>query len=713
MLSVDQMKHHPIAEQLVQYLCDKTDNNNPLFFRVIVAYYFCKAAAQMRTSIATHDSGDIPVSMFALNLGPSGSGKTKSTNIMENDLLGRFRNRFLQSTFPYQAELNLEKIALHRSHRDQSDYEVARQLVQVEFNSCGNMLFDFSSATSPAIKQMRRILLMANLGAVNLQIDEIGSNLLSSTDALSTFLELYDVGMVKEKLVLNTAVRARYEDIPGKTPTNMLLFGVPSALFDGGKTEDEFYSMLDTGYARRCFFGYARHTPTIDLLTPEQVYDRQTNQTNAAFLEDLALKFEELADPIDINKRLTISKETTLLLIEYRQKCVRAANEFGEHQEAQAKEISHRYFKALKLAGAYAFIDQSAEVTTEHLYHAIKLAEESGEAFATLLARDRPYVKLAKYIATVKSDITQADLVDDLPFYRGSVAQKAEMLTLAIAHGYKNNIIIKRSVSDGIEFFRGETLVETDINKMVLGYSNDITTGFSSEYAPFDKLHLLTQNQGLHWVSHHLMNGYRNEENAIPGFNLVVLDVEGSVNMSTAMTLLKDYKFHIHTTKRHTDQDNRFRIILPINYTLTLDAKDYKEFMNNIYEWLPFEVDTSTNQRSRKWLCHSGHYEYNDGVLLDALPFIPKTAKNEARKELHNSQQAMDNLERWVINHIGDGNRNNMLLRYALILVDAGFDFEGIRSRVIALNDKIPDKLDEAEIMGTIMITTGKALSKR
>jgi hypothetical protein len=73
----------------------------------------------------------------------------------------------------------------------------------------------------------------------------------------------------------------------------------------------------------------------------------------------------------------------------------------------------------------------------------------------------------------------------------------------------------------------------------------------------------------------------------------------------------------------------------------------------------------------------------------------------------------MDNLERWVINNIGDGNRNNMLLRYALILVDAGFDFEGIRSRVISLNDKIPDKLDEAEIMGTIMVTAGKALSKR
>lgn len=73
----------------------------------------------------------------------------------------------------------------------------------------------------------------------------------------------------------------------------------------------------------------------------------------------------------------------------------------------------------------------------------------------------------------------------------------------------------------------------------------------------------------------------------------------------------------------------------------------------------------------------------------------------------------MDNLERWVINNIGDGNRNNMLLRYAMILVDAKFGFEEIRSRVMQLNNKIADKLDEAEIMGTVMVSVGKALATR
>lgn len=713
MKTFDEMEYHPASEKLVSILCNKTQNSNPLFFRVLVGYYFSLVASMMRTTIVTHDRGDIPVNMYALNLSTSGSGKGFSTNIIENEVINQFRARFLEETFPVLAENNLPKLALKRANRKSTDPDEEMARVQKEFDSLGSLMFSFDSGTSPAVKQMRHKLLMADAGSMNLQIDEIGSNLVGNVEILNTFLELYDVGLVKQKLIKNTADSVRNEEIVGRTPTNMMLFGTPAKLLNGSKTEEELYSMLETGYARRCFFGYSRASNKATEMTPEEVYTQLTNQDSNAYLAELSDKLEALADIINVNKRLVMSKETSLLLIEYRLKCEREAELYPEHEEIKKAEISHRYFKALKLAGAYAFVDDSPELTQEHLYQAIKLAEESGNAFNKLLTRDRPYVKLAKYIATCKRDVTQADLVEDLPFYRGATGQKAEMLSLAIAYGYKNSIIIKKSFSDGIEFLRGETLKETDFSKMVLSYSSDITTDYRNEYAPFEKLHQLTQAPGLHWVAHHLNGGYRNEENCIPGFNLVVIDVDGGVSMSTAKLLLKNYKFLMYTTKRHTAEENRFRIVLPINYELAMDAKDYKEFMSNIYEWLPFEVDTATNQRARKWMSHDGHYEYNEGDVLDALPFIPKTSKNEERKELMNSQQSMDNLERWVINNIGDGNRNNMLLRYALILLDGGFDFENIRQRVMALNNKIVDKLDEAEVMSTIMITVAKTISKR
>jgi hypothetical protein len=143
-----------------------------------------------------------------------------------------------------------------------------------------------------------------------------------------------------------------------------------------------------------------------------------------------------------------------------------------------------------------------------------------------------------------------------------------------------------------------------------------------------------------------------------------------------------------------------------------MDSKEYKEFYKNILEWLPFESDEQCGHRSKKWMTHAGSYEYNDGEVLDVLPFIPKTSKNEERKLLLQDQQGMDNLERWVMNNIGDGNRNNMLLRYSMILVDAGFNFDQIRVKVMELNERIADKLSEVEITTTIMVSVLKAIAK-
>lgn len=712
MKTFEEMQYNPSAEKLVEILCHKT-RMNPLFLRVLVGYYFAMAASQMRATIVTHDRGDIPVSMYALNLSPSGTGKGVSTGFMENEVMHLFRDRFLNETFPALAEQNLPKLANKRAVRKGTDPDDELVKVQKEFDSLGNLAFSFDSGTPAAVKQMRHKLLMADAGSVNLQIDEIGANLVGNLEVLTTFLELYDVGTIKQKLTKNTSENVRSEEIIGRTPTNMLLFGAPSKLLNGGKTEEELYAMLETGYARRCFFGYNKAANRPKNLTPEDVYNMMTSKSDNQYVTQFAEHMENLADIINVNRRITISKETTLLLIEYRLKCENEADQLPEHEEIKKAEISHRYFKALKLAGAYAFVENSPELTEDHLYQAIKLAEESGAAFHQLLTRDRNYVKLARYISACKRDVTQADLVEDLPFYRGAASQKQEMLTLAIAYGYKNNLIIKKSFSDGIEFLRGETLEPTDLSKMVVAYSHDIAQGYQNEFAPFDKLHRLTQAPGLHWINHHLIDGHRQEDSCKAGFNMVVLDVDGGVNLSTVRMLLKGYKYLIYTTKRHTDEEHRFRVILPMNYVLALDAKDYKEFMKNLFEWLPFELDTATNQRARKWLSHDGHYEYNDGELLDVLPFIPKTSKNEERKERLNTQQSMDNLERWVINNIGDGNRNNMLLRYAMILLDAKFGFEEIRSRVMQLNNKIADKLDESEIMATIMITVGKALATR
>jgi hypothetical protein len=722
MKTYEEMEYNESSEELVRILCAKTQNSNPLFFRIIVGYYFSMMASMMRCSIATHDTGEVPVNMYALNLSPSGTGKGKSTNIIEGTILKPFRNRFLEETWPLLAKQNLPKLAVKRAAKKGGDPDDEQLRVEKEFEDLGALLFSFSEATSPAIKQARHKLLMADAGSLNLQIDEIGSNLSGSIEALNTYLELYDVGLIKQKLLKNSADSKRGEEIIGQTPANLLMFGTPNKLLDGGKNEEEFYSLLDTGYARRCIMGYTREANKLLDLTPEEIYELTANDDSELILADMGKRFENLADILNVNKKLISQKDTVLTMITYRQSCERQAAALPEHDEIRKTEMSHRYFKALKLAGAYAFIDDSPELTEDHLYQAIKLVEDSGQAFAKLLNRDRDYVKLAKYLAAVGKEVTQADLTQDLPFYRGSSATKQEMIALAIAWAYKNNIIIKKSFSDSIEFLRGETLKKTELDDLIISYSEDMTEGYLNERAPFNELDNLMKLPDMHWVSHHLANGYRNEDNCQVGFNMIVLDVDGGTKVELVMEVLKPYKYLMYSTKRHTDADHRFRVILPMNYTLALDSKEYKEFMSNVCEWLPFDSDEDAYQRGRKWLTNDtdnqqdGFCFYNDNPdaeLFDVLPYIPKTSKNEDRKEGIKALQSMDKLERWVINHIGDGNRNTMFHRYGMMLVDAGLDLSSVQQKIMSLNDKIRDKLSEIELASTVFVSVAKAIAKR
>lgn len=715
MIDLTDVKHHPALTEMVDVLCNKTQNTDRGFFQVEVAYFLSKMAANMRASIITKDRGEIPVNTYAVALATSGFGKGHSVSIVEEEFMKGFKERFINETMPTITEDNLWKIANNRAARDGTDQQEEFDKAQKQFNAAGSFLYTFDEASSPAVKQMRQKLLMANCGAVSLQIDEVGLNLSKSMEGLTLFLELYDQGRVKPKLTKDNKDNSRGEDIDGKTPTNALLFGTPSKLLDGGPTEELFYSLLETGYARRSLFGWGGVSDRAYLtMTPEEIYRSLTAKTNEAVVKKWSNYFHQLADPACFGWKMVVEDDVGIKLIEYKVACERAAEAMKDHEEIRKAEISHRYFKALKLAGAYAFVDGSNEVEMDHLLSAILLVEESGASFHTILNRERTYVKLARYMADSDKEVTHTDLLEDLPFYPKSNASRHDMMNLATAWGYKQHIIIKKSFIDGIEFFKGETLTKTDLSEMILSHSNHWAYEYQAERAPFDQLHLMTQAAGLHWTNHHFKKGdvglgHRSEENVLTGFNLVVIDVDGGVSLDIAHELLKDYKFLTYTTKRHSDQENRFRLILPINYHLELDADEYKEFMNSVMGWLPFATDESANQRSKKWECFDGgQYHYNDGELLDALPFIPKTSRNEQYVQESRKLQSLDNLERWFAQRIASGNRNNQMIKYALALVDSGMDLVAVNQQVHAFNKKLNTPLSEEELDSTVMVTVGK-----
>ena len=152
---------HPTMEKVVQILQRKTQNEDPVFFRLVVSYYFSKIASMMRTHVALNDDQIIPVNMYAVNLAPSGSGKGHSISIIEEEIIGAFRERYLAHTFPTMARKKIGKLSNTRAIRDGTDPDEELKRAEAEFEEHWPLLFSFDSGTGAAIKQMRNKLLMA------------------------------------------------------------------------------------------------------------------------------------------------------------------------------------------------------------------------------------------------------------------------------------------------------------------------------------------------------------------------------------------------------------------------------------------------------------------------------------------------------------------------------------------------------------------------
>lgn len=708
--TLDTVPYHPLMEEVVATLCTMTQNNDPKFFRVECAYFFAKMAASMRARVKTPISlDDIPVNIYTVALASSGFGKGYSVNIMENQLLAGFAKRFREDTFPTLADTHMWKRALTTAANIGGEEQAERDKLEVQFKRAGPVPFTFDSGTPAAIKQIRDKLLLSEAGAINLQIDEIGSNLITSTDILNVFLELYDQGQTKMKLIKNTSENERFEELEGKTPSNMLLFGTPTKLLDGGLTETAFFSFLDTGYARRSLFGWGETKRDKVRLSAQERFDRLTKQAKSNTTKRLASHFTVLADPAKYGWEMTTDDNVTMILLEYQNQCETLSDAMGIHEEIRRAEMQHRHSKAIKLAGALAFVDESLEITETHFLQAVKIVEESGETFQKLLNPEPPYKKLARYLAEVGTKKTVAELME-LPYYKAASSQmRQEQLRHAAAWGYKNHVIIRKTFEDGIEFYEGESLKETNLDEMIFSYSEHQAYNYVTELAPFDKLHMLAQADDMHWSNHRFSGGHRAEQNVIAGFNMIAVDVDGAASLDFVHDALKDYTFMTYTTKRHTAAENRFRLMMPISYILEMDKADYHEFMGNLLMWLPFDSDATARQRSKKWLtAENSLIKMNEGVLLDPLPFIPKTNRNEQYVKEMQELGSLDNLERWFAQRIADGDRNNQMIKYALALVDGGMGFSEVEQAVLSFNSRINNGLSETELRSTVLVTVAK-----
>ena len=705
--------YHPRAEQIVDLLTTRVQNNDRDFFRITLAYYFSKLASNMHVSVRTATRSHMPINCYAVSFAESGYGKNYSMNILEDQVFGKFQNKFMNETFMNKANESIAKKAVEIATLSQEDVNDVEAELLADFQKSGHFLFDFSEGTSPALKQIRKPILLAGAGAISLELDELGCTFLNLTEILTAFLELYDTGKIKEKLTKVSAEVKRARPVPGQTPTNFFGFGTPMNVFDGGRTEDAIRNFFSIGFGRRAFFAYGDKPREIGNKTTDEIYNSLVSGASNSSLEAFANYFEKLADKSKCGLVLPLNEAASKFHIDYQLHCAKRAEAMSQYRGIEKVEVGNRHIKALKLAGAYAFADEANEVSIDHLKYAIRLTEDSGIALGKLLNQPRPHVRLAKFLSEYEHAVTESDLLELLPFYSGNVSQKRDMMNLATSYGHRHAIAITQYKEADVIFYQGSALVANPDNaEMVMTHSKDIADDYTNVTPGLDKLAAkFFAKQSIHYCNHHLKHGdqgmgNRAKSNVIEGFNMAIFDIDEDKMTPAALHKLLGTTNHIiATTKSHTASEPRYRLILPLTHTISLDDSQYKQFCRNLAFWLPVKCDTSGFQREKKFRTWNTSKVWSNltGENLSAMQFYPSTSVSEQLISRHGKVVGLNGIQRWVILNCTEGQRNHTLYRYGCILADHNLDATQITKKITEINEQIASPLSSDELQATVL----------
>lgn len=702
MFEIDELPNDKFLKEISDVISYKIGDKNSTLALITSAYTLTKVASMMHTFVNCGSLGTMPINCYATCIAPSGYGKGYALKILRDDVTNLFNNRFVNELVPTVTQINLQKHAFERSLRFKSNPEDELGFVEAELLSLGCYITQFDSGTNVGLKQLRHLVQLSGIGSLNFEVDEIGSHLLENKEILDTCLELYD-GRVLPKLIKNTKDEVRKHELSNITPANVLLLGTGNLLLDGGINERMFKALIAEGYGRRMFFSVSDMTK--EPLSYEDHYNKLISKDSETKLNDLSKYLESLATTEHYKREIGLTEESLDILVRYIMHCENEARSYKEKEDIYKLESFGRYFKTLKLAAALAFVNKNDKIEKENLLAAIKVAQISAQCMRTLFTTDSAHVRLAKYMQQLNTPLTHADLAEDLPFYPKTSKNQNDLWKLAIAYGYKNNILIKRTLIDDIEFFEGESVEENNIEdlKAIISYTinpfHGAAQGYKNVRTPYDRLPILLQKADGHWLNHHITDGVRKKENVISGCNLIVLDIDNGTPMHVAQNILKKYAYFLYTTKSHTQEQHRYRIVLPMSHTLNLSCEEYKQFIGNILNFLPINCDNCSQQRSRKWASYEDSTLIkNEGELFDVLPFIPKTKKNDTYLSLLKDSADIDRLERYFMLAYKNGSRNNTLYNYAMLLVDSGYLYQDISKRVNKLNRLSENPLPQAEV---------------
>ena len=386
---------------------DKTPKDMKLIFALselstYVSQFNFKIRLDRKTKVTTN--------LFVFLFSGSGNSKNKSVNSIRNCLMKEYN--YLKSDINTKliSKAKAECTAVNGNEKKWRDF----------YKGSIETLFPTLSTPEGMLHQMSK-LDKIGYGAFTMNVDELGTELKSSGDAMITNLKNqasgYDLGKISSKLVKTDTLQTT--EIKSLN-INTLMFSSIHTLMKEKSVRDTFIDTFTTQFARRSLF--YMDSSKVDPISVKSINDlveslRSADTTLDGATKDLEKKsatlYRKLSAMREKSEDITISEEVDEdtgysardIYNLYRVYSYNRSLLINRNFEMLQLSTAHAYWRVLKLAGLFSLLQAKSVITTDELLMSISVIEKFNiyiAKFQTTVNKE-PYEQLAEYCLTQAS----------------------------------------------------------------------------------------------------------------------------------------------------------------------------------------------------------------------------------------------------------------------------------------------------------------------
>lgn len=416
-------------------------------------------ASNLRKPILWEKS-TIPINTISFIIAGSGIGKDSSMQMIRKALnpaykkINKYREDYAKVKAVEAAEADGKKPSDWRKY-----YSKPRDL----FSGIG---------TLPGQMKHLASLEDGNLGAGYIQVSELGSELQSNKDIAENIVALaigYDSGYIPAKTVKDdTQQVAPIMNLP----FSGLMFGSPDNIIFDEAVKNKFKEEFSTKLSRRSFFNFSQETVKrikYNSIEEFQEAKRQAKEASFKAMESLEPWLTGLVDATD-RTPLKVASEVEDIFEVYKEYNELTADTMSKQHPMAILHRQHMQWKALKLSGALAVLENDSTIELRHYVDAINFTEifaNDLEQFEIELAKE-PYELFADYMASIAvngyANISIHKL-RKMGFVKGNGLAKNKMLELIdLAKSYDD--VNKYEYSEGYIHFYEVAIQDIEVDEL-------------------------------------------------------------------------------------------------------------------------------------------------------------------------------------------------------------------------------------------------------